>query len=382
MPAEKSAITGKIAQPDMNTASPGSRKYSVRGKWSESNNFVEAIKFYMEEHGITPKDLTPMIGSRSRVSEVLSGNRAITMSMARSLHTHLGIPADLLIKDTAIRTEVSDTEVDWRRFPVGQMAARGWIQGRGNLRQNAQELVVELQKKAGLVGTPIAFYRKNDQNRANAKANPYALTAWCWQVLAQANQRNLRVRSKSVQDRPGFLKQVALLSSSPNGPRKAVDFLGEHGIALEIVHHLPSTYLDGAAMRSANGNPVIGMTLRYDRIDNFWYVLLHELAHVTHHLDESSTAFIDDLKLLGTNEKESQADDLTNEALVPNRAWDESKIAETPTPMAVLELAQQLGVHPAIVAGRVRYKLGNYRLLSQFVGIGGIRRLFVSPLGT
>ena len=224
-------------------------------------------------------------------------------------------------------------------------------------------------------------YRKNDHNRANAKANPYALTAWCWQVLAQANQRNHKVRFGRIKDRPGFLKQVALLSSFPNGPRRAVDFLADHGIAVEIVHHLPGTYLDGAAMRSSSGNPVIGMTLRYDRIDNFWFVLLHELAHVTHHLNDSSTAFIDDLKLEGTNRQESHADDLTVQALVPDSAWDESGIADNPTPMAVLNLAQQLGIHPAIVAGRVRYKLGNYRLLSQFVGTGEVRQMFVPELG-
>ena len=50
---------------------------------------------------------------------------------------------------------------------------------------------------------------------------------------------------------------------------------------------------------------------------------------------------------------------------------------ENPSPMAVIALAQEVGIHPAIVAGRARRELQNYRLLSQFVGIGEIRRLFV-----
>ena len=381
MSTERNAATGKDGQRGRHPSTPSGRRNSGRREWSDSNSFVEAMKLYMDEHGIAPKDLTPMIGSRSRVSEVLSGNRAITISMARALHTHLGIPADLLLKEAVVRTRASEADVDWRRFPLGQMATRGWIQRKGNLRQNAEELVFGLQKKAGLQGKPFVFYRKNDHNRANAKANPYALTAWCWQVLAQANQRNQKVRFGKIKDRPGFLKQIARLSSTPNGPRRAVDVLADHGIAVEIVHHLPGTYLDGAAMRSSNGNPVIGMTLRYDRIDNFWFVLLHELAHVTHHLDDSSTAFIDDLKLEGTNSQESHADDLTVQALVPDSAWDASGIADNPTTMAVLDLAQQLGIHPAIVAGRVRYKLGNYRLLSQFVGTGEVRPMFVSKVG-
>ena len=55
-------------------------------------------------------------------------------------------------------------------------------------------------------------------------------------------------------------------------------------IALEYVPHLPRTHLDGAALKSHEGRPVIGLTLRYDRIDNFWFTLLHELAHVGLHL--------------------------------------------------------------------------------------------------
>ncbi len=66
-----------------------------------------------------------------------------------------------------------------------------------------------------------------------------------------------------------FLKKVAQLSWSEEGPRLAKEFLGKHGIPLVIVQHLPKTYLDGAALRLSDGRPVIGLTLRYDRIDNF-----------------------------------------------------------------------------------------------------------------
>ena len=58
---------------------------------------VAAIEFRMEQAGLAPRDLIPFIGSRAKVSEILSGRRAITMSMARVLHEHLGIPADVLL---------------------------------------------------------------------------------------------------------------------------------------------------------------------------------------------------------------------------------------------------------------------------------------------
>ena len=179
-----------------------------------------------------------------------------------------------------------------------------------------------------------------------------------------------------------FLTKVARLSWSEDGPRLAKELLVKRGISLVIEKHLPKTYLDGVALRLGDGRPVIGLTLRYDRIDNFWFCLLHELAHVGRHMDnDRGEAFVDDFtlrKLEGRREdpKETQADEWAEEALIPRSAWEASAVRDRPTTMAVMNLANALQVHPAIVAGKVRYERKNYRLLSQFVGTGEVRRQF------
>ena len=86
------------------------------------------------------------------------------------------------------------------------------------------------------------------------------------------------------------------------------------------------------------------MTLRYDRIDNFWFTLLHELAHVRLHLDGSGddNGFVDDHNLRGVESggdtKEQEADLIAQDALIPRDVWDDGAILEHPTPMAVLDL--------------------------------------------
>ncbi|NYT25524.1 transcriptional regulator [Alcaligenaceae bacterium] len=62
---------------------------------------VEAIKFRMEQAGLTPKDLEPMIGRRNRVYEVLNRKRSLTLPMIWKLHKELGIPAENLIQPPA-----------------------------------------------------------------------------------------------------------------------------------------------------------------------------------------------------------------------------------------------------------------------------------------
>ncbi len=344
---------------------------------------IGAIEFRMEQAGLRPTDLAPFIGSRAKVSEVLSGKRSITMAMARALHEHLGIPADVLLKKPDVNLDNPFADIEWRRFPVKAMAKLGWIQTEPDLTDRAERIMRDLIFRAG--GEDVAsaaLYRKNDHARANAKMDPYALQAWCWQVLAKGNE-----------ERPGrdyepgivtleFLTKIAQLSWSEDGPRLAKEKLAKHGISLVIARHLPRTYLDGAALRLGDGRPVIGLTLRYDRIDNFWFCLLHELAHVGRHIDTGrGEAFVDDLalrRLAGRREdsREIEADEWAEEALVPRVAWEASAAKDHPTPASVINLAKSLQVHPAIVAGKVRYERQNYRLLSQFVGSGEVRRHF------
>jgi len=344
---------------------------------------VEAIEFRMDQQGLRARDLVPLIGSRAKVSEVLAGKRGITMSMARALHRHLGIPAEVLLQDPEADLDDSLSDVEWARFPLKAMARLGWIPDIPDLRGRAEELIRGLIQQAGGPQAAAAVrFRRNDHRRLNAKADPYALQAWCWRVVAEAN-----ANPPATSYRPGvvtreFLRETAQLSKSSLGPRMAREFLAEHGIALAVVPHLPRTYLDGAALRLAGGRPVVGLTLRYDRLDNFWFCLLHELAHVGLHQESGGrTLFVDDhslrTKVPGPADiQEGEADAWAEEALIPAAKWQTSDVREFPTMMSAINLAQSLGIHPAIVAGRVRHERGNYRLLSQLVGSRQVRRQF------
>ena len=94
------------------------------------------------------------------------------------------------------------------------------------------------------------------------------------------------------------MRELAKCSIQDDGPSAACDFLAKHGIPLIIEPHLPHTYLDGAAILVFSDRPIIGMTLRHDsRLDNFWFTLMHELAHVALHSGQENTEFIDDLDI-------------------------------------------------------------------------------------
>ena len=149
---------------------------------------IDAIEFRMDQAGLTRRDLIPLIGSRQKVSDILTGKRDITISMARALHKHLGIPADALLQEPGAAFDSAFDAIDPRRFPLKEMAKRGWIPQLPDLFERAEEVINAMLKEAGGSQAAAPLYRKNGQRRINAKTDPYALKAWCWRVLALANQ--------------------------------------------------------------------------------------------------------------------------------------------------------------------------------------------------
>ncbi len=336
---------------------------------------IEAIKFRMQQLDKTQSELAPIFGSRAKASEVLRGKRGLALKMILALHAHLGIPADVLIRDGG-GLPTAPAGIDLDRFPVAEMAKRGWIEKTADMKDRTEEIVQALIACAGgRDALPKALFRQGGGSRANAKTNVHALQAWCLHILCKARSANLEGIYEAGTIDPGFLRELARLSTFDEGPKLAKERLAKHGIALVVAAHLPKIYLDGAALWTIDRIPVVGMTIRYDRLDNFWFCLLHELAHLGRHFEKGDgEVFIDDLQLRELNHgrdnaREREADEWAQEALIPSELWNEHPARYSPNVQNVLSLARKADVHPAIVAGRIRHELNDYRLLSQFVGV-------------
>lgn len=341
---------------------------------------IAAIKFRMEQMGKSQSDLAPILGSRSKVSEVLSGKRELTLKMIRALHEHLQIPADVLIREGGT-LPTAPVGIDIERLPLREMAKLGWISPLLNFKYQAEEIVLGLVEKAGgRNALPQALFRQGGA-RSNAKMDVHALQAWCLHVLGQARAAGLENQHRKGSINLEFLGEVARLSTFREGPKLAREKLAQHGIALVVAPHLSKTYLDGAALWTKEQVPVVGMTIRYDRLDNFWFCLLHELAHLGRHIPNGDgEVFIDDLQLRERDHavddtREREADEWAQNALIDPALWRDHPARQHPSVTNVVDLAHQAKVHPAVVAGRIRYERHSYRLLSQFVGANEVRPL-------
>lgn len=337
---------------------------------------VEAILFRMDQAGLTRKDLIPYIGSVSKVSEILSRKRPLSLAMIRKLHNGLGIPADSLIREEeqAGVALAAEPDVDYTRLPLKEMRERGYfgqaLADAVRLKDYAEELMQSFLQGLSPANLQPALLRAPLHQRGDRAADGHALLAWRLCVLKKARTVDLpHAYAKGVVTQQ-WLRDLAKLSALSEGPKLAREYLANAGIALVVEPHFKGTYLDGAAMLD-QGRPIVALTLRHDRLDNFWFALLHELAHVAKHLDEAHPVFTDDLDSPDEQDrKEREADEMAIHALIPAAAWEKSAVRQSHDALDALALARQLGIHPAIVAGRVRHETRNYRLFARKLGQG------------
>jgi HTH-type transcriptional regulator/antitoxin HigA len=332
---------------------------------------IEAIVFRMEEQGLRQTDVAALFGSKSRASEVLSGKRPLTLPMIRNLHSELAIPLELLVQDTVEDPLESDV-IDSSQIPLETLIDRGWLDARATV----DDL---LAKFSSHMAAPVML-KNTKAFGANNRTNVTHVWLWLSRVreLGDANSDIAKRYSKaSIGDE--FLHYVSRLSYMANGPRLAKEFLAEQGISLIIEPHLPKTHLDGAAMLSAQGTPIIGMTLREDRLDNFWFTLIHELVHAWKHLDaaERRTIVDENVEKYGDDdEMEREANHIAKETLIPSGVWRRSDAFLNPSPASIRALATELKISPAIVAGRYRFETKSYSRFAKLVGYRQSRACF------
>lgn len=334
---------------------------------------IDAIKFRMDQLKLRQRDLIPFIGSKSKVSEILSEKRPLTLNMIRALNNGLGIPIKALVQEQK-PAELNKKENFWKLFPIKEMVKLYWI---NDIKGKEEEKVLEdFFSPLGSIDTLKALYKKTNNVRTARPVDKYALTAWTARIMMRGLKNPYYGSYRKGLVTEAFIKELILLSPKDCGPKLAYDFLIKNGIILVIEPHLKGTHLDGVSLMAEKG-PIIGLSLRHDRIDNFWFCLIHEMAHIFLHFNDGEVdSFFDDLDIESDNPLEKEADNFSAEILIPKKVWEYSPAKNLRTPEAALNLAEKLKIHPAIAAGKMRHYFNSYYILNNLVGRGEVRKCF------
>jgi HTH-type transcriptional regulator/antitoxin HigA len=341
---------------------------------------ISAIKFRMDEKGLKQIDLAPYFGTKSRVSEVLSGKRPLTVSMIKSLSIGLGIAPQTLLgmeSESEFTERASNKEINWKKFPVKEMVSRGWINDIQSKAKNEIEGYVKtfIQQLGGT--TASASFKRTLSGDAYSPSTQYKLYAWVSRVIQKSREKRPTNKFEPSELNQDFMKGLAQLSWSELGPKLAIEYLEKYGICVVIEPALKGTSVDGAALKDSDGTPIVALSLRLDRLDNFWFTLLHEVVHIWKHVDLDKT-FVDDIEhMADTKDKfEAEANRIARDTLIPRTIWKRSKAYLNPSSKSIDELSRELKIHPSIIAGRIRKESGKYNQFSDLIGQGEVRKHF------
>lgn len=217
--------------------------------------------------------------------------------------------------------------------------------------------------------------------RKSAKADENSLVLW--QARARSEAEIISI-TEYIHDFAGLtrddLRKLAQRSVDPEAVRHLPSILAELGIILVYVYALPGMNADGAVFHLNTGQPVVAMSLRFSRLDYFWFTLLHELAHLVLHADQLKVPVFFDVEAKEETERiEKAANRLAKDSIVDRESWRNCAPKYDTSDRAVQVYAAEHDVHPSLVAGLLRKESGNYVRYSSIINEHDVRKIIFKP---
>jgi HTH-type transcriptional regulator / antitoxin HigA len=324
------------------------------------------LKRELEAREWTQNDLATIMGRPSQtISEIVRGMKQITPETAIELADALGTSPDFWLSlETNYRlflarkrNKTSDENPITRKsrlynlVPVGELMKRGWIRQTNAINELEQEVCGFLR-----ISTPEQSPQLTANFRCSEKLGPEtnARIAWLQRVHNLVEQQ--QVSSFDLEDLRKALPNLIRFAEQAEQVKNIPQFLQELGVHIVFVPHISKTYIDGAAF-FIKDNPVIAMSLRYDRIDAFWFTLMHELAHI---VLEHEGLYLDELddKDLQKEEAEIEANRQARDWIIEPTTLDNfvTQVEPNFSQKKIERFAMENKIHPGIVLGRLQHE--------------------------
>ena len=321
----------------------------------------EFIKEELEVRNWRQEDLAEILGiSLKTVNQLIKNKQTITIETAKLLSKAFGqspqywinLDSNYRLRRQEDTRQTRDAEIKgmiYKYMPVTEMVKKGWL----SAFRNSNELIARVYNFWDINKLDFTFldnaelptFRKSD---VFAQYNKYyALT---WFRMAQTSAQNYSSDQFGRDDLRQLAVSLYSFTVKPNGIELFLNELSNAGVKFFILSHLQKTYIDGASFWDKS-NPVIVYSGRYNRIDNFWFTVAHEIAHILLHLKKKTDYFIDDLDNISSN-VEKEANQYATKLLRANEITAYFKhFGNYISEKRVVDCSKELNVSPAIVVG-------------------------------
>lgn len=338
----------------------------------------QLISALLTERGWTQRVLAIVLGmDETGVNKLVGDKRSVDATLSLALEEVFDVPAEKFLGlqqsydlAKARITYQPDPMRSTRALlygdlPVSEMIKRGWIDAE-NVR-DTKKIESELMRFFGanrLEDIEILPHSAK-KTAVNTPATP-AQIAWLYRVRQIAS--DMLVPPYSEHALRATLPKLHGLVRSAEGSSDVPKLLTQSGVRFVLVETLPTAKIDGVCFWLNDRSPVIGMSLRFDRIDNFWFVLRHEIEHVLRGHGKQSAMLDTEMEKEGAEagitiaEEERVANHAAQEFCIPSAMLNAFIARKAPffSERDLIGFAKILKVHPGIVAGQLQRKTNRY----------------------
>jgi HTH-type transcriptional regulator/antitoxin HigA len=297
------------------------------------------------------------------VNELVSGKKQVTPETAMGLAKAFGDDDALywMNLDNVFRlahARPADEAVGRRAklyslFPVRELTKRKWIEPSDNL-DVVEHRVCSFYRIKSLDEKPQFAHAAKavDEERGPLQ------WAWLHRAYNLAKAAPAAATYSEAKLRAALTKLKGLLIA-PEEIRQVPKILADAGVRFVIVEFLPTSKIDGAVFWIDDA-PVIAMAIRFDRLNNFWFVLRHEIEHILNKdgqiLDVELTESLQ--RKDAVSAEEARANEAAAEFLVPKKELDGFIVRVRPlySEQRILLFAKRIGVHPGLVVGQLQFR--------------------------
>lgn len=325
----------------------------------------ELIRDELQQRGWGQEDLARIMGRPvGRINEIIQGKQAISAEIAIELASAFGNdPEAWMQAEAAYRLSLvkEDRAIVRRRArlfglaPIKEIQKRGWISDTVDIDQLEAELCRFLEiEQVDQEPSVNADFRRT----SGGELTPLQ-KAWYFRTRQLA--KAIHVSRFDPARLAKCERELVRLVGFPQEARKVAKVLSSYGIRFVVVEPLPGSKVDGAAFWIGKQSPVIALSLRFDRMDGFWFNLAHEWSHIKH-----GDALSIDSSLVGQDrvpsaEKstvERRADTEATALLIPKQQLDSfvHRVAPMYSKERIIQFANKVKIHPGIIVGQLQHR--------------------------
>lgn len=335
------------------------------------------LRQMLEDREWSQVDLTFILGKNPKsVNQIINGKQGVSHAMSKALGVAFGIDSDYFAGlQNAYELSCAEPPSEsvtlranmQQKYPIREMIKRRWIED-----GNAEHLSKELANFFGVEDTKEIPYLAHSAKKSNYDEDqiPPTQLAWLFRVKQIASSFSVPKYSQSLLKKS--LSELRSMLENPEETRNVPKVLMQAGVKFIVVETLPKAKIDGVCFWLNDNEPVIGMSARYDRIDNFWFVLRHEIEHVLQGHGQSGKDMIDaelEGDKAGTGESVAEEERIANAAAaefcVPSKKIESFIRRKNPFfyEKDVIAFSKINKIHPGLVVGQIQRRLNKYNYL-------------------